>query len=368
MLTMYKRVIYLKQMFAKILLMLVIPMVAGCAENNELQPIDYNSMYFPSNTDNNWETATIERLGWKSHEVEPLKDFLVQKNTKSFMILVNGRIVLEEYFNGHTAAAVWQWNSAGKTLVSATVGIAQQESRLNINQKVSQYLSTGWTSVPVEKENMITLKHLLTMTSGLNDQSELVTKANLTYLADAGTRWSYHNVFQKLMDCVAMASGQTFESYFNTSVKNKIGMDGFWNNGLIFKIYHSDTRSMARFGILALNKGKWKNEQIINEAFFTESISTSQNINLAYGYLWWLNGKSAYMVPGSQTVYSAALVPAAPADMYAAMGADDQRIYVIPSKNMVVIRMGDASDPANPNFAVSGFDNALWLKINAVIN
>jgi CubicO group peptidase (beta-lactamase class C family) len=106
----------------------------------------------------------------------------------------------------------------------------------------------------------------------------------------------------------------------------------------------------------------------VNESFFAESIRTSQSINPAYGYLWWLNGKASYMVPGGQTVYEGLLVPSAPADMYAAMGAEDQRIYVIPSKNMVVIRMGDASDPANPNFALSGFDDALWQKINAVIN
>jgi hypothetical protein len=54
--------------------------------------------------------------------------------------------------------------------------------------------------------------------------------------------------------------------------------------------------------------------------------------------------------------------------MYAAMGAEDQRIYVVPSMNMVVVRMGEASDPDNPNFALSGFDNALWEKINAVLN
>ncbi len=125
---------------------------------------------------------------------------------------------------------------------------------------------------------------------------------------------------------------------------------------------------MARFGLLALNKGKWKNEQIINEAFFTESISTSQTINPAYGYLWWLNGKSSYMVPGGQTVYQGLLVPNAPVDMYAAMGAEDQRIYVIPTRNIVIIRMGEASDPGNPSFALSGFDNELWQKINPVIN
>ena len=144
-------------------------------------------------------------------------------------------------------------------------------------------------------------------------------------------------------------------------------MDGFWNNGLIFKIYHSNTRSMARFGLMALNRGKWKNEQIIETSFFNEAINSSQSLNPSYGYLWWLNGKTKYMVPGGQTIYPGMLVPNAPADMYAAMGAEDQRIYIVPSKKLVVVRMGNASDPANPNFAVSGFDNDLWGKLNAVI-
>lgn len=342
----------------------------GCSKSNdtvETTPV-VETMYFPPNGVSTWETKSIASLGWNQAAVQPLKDFLTQKHSKSFMILVNGRIVMEEYFNGHTASTTWQWNSAGKTLVATTTGIAQQEGLLNINTRASQYLGLGWTSETLAKESLITSRHLLTMTSGLNDSSELVIKPNLTYMADAGTRWSYHNVFQKLMDVVAAASAQNFETYFNAKIKDKIGMDGFWNNGLIFKIYHSNTRSMARFGLMALNKGKWKTETIINEPFFTESTTTSQSINPSYGYLWWLNGKSSYMVPGGQTVYPGTLVPNAPSDMYAAMGAEDQRIYVVPSKNMVVIRMGDASDPANPSFAVSGFDNALWEKINALIN
>lgn len=353
---------------SRLLLLLLLPFF-GCNDNEPtIEEPTVETMYFPSNTDTNWETKSVASLGWNQSQIQPLKDFLIDKHTKSFMILVNGRIVMEEYFNGHTPNATWQWNSAGKTLVASMTGIAQQENLLSINNKVSDYLGNGWTSEPLAKENLITSRNLLTMTSGLNDNSELVLTSNLTYLADAGTRWSYHNVFQKLMDVVGAASNQSFETYFNAKLKNKIGMDGFWNNGLIYKIYHSNTRSMARFGLLALNKGKWKNEQIINETFFNESISTSQNINPSYGYLWWLNGKTSYMVPGEQTVFNGNLVSSAPAEMYAAMGAEDQRIYVIPSKKMVIIRMGDASDPLNPSFAVSGFDNALWQKINAVIN
>jgi len=325
-------------------------------------------MYFPSNTNTAWETESISSLSWNQNAIQPLKDYLIQKNTKSFMILVNGRIVMEEYFDGHTPSSFWQWNSAGKTLVGTTIGVAQQENLLSIDNKASDYLGTEWTSMLLEKENLITLKHLLTMTSGNDDTKQYVIKPNLTYVADAGTRWAYSNVFQKLADVVASASNKPFETYFNEKIKTKIGMDGFWNFGIIYTIYHSTTRSMARFGLLALNKGKWNNELVINESFFNESIATSQNINPSYGYFWWLNGKTSFMIPGGQIVYQGSLVPNAPVDMYAAMGASDQRIYVIPSKNMVVIRMGDASNPANPSFAVSGFDNELWNKINAVIN
>lgn len=277
----------------------------------------------------------MESLEWNEEAVDELEEYLIQANTKSFMILVNGRIVMEEYYGGHTQTSSWEWNSAGKTLVATTTGIAQQEGLININNSATQYLGTGWTSETTEKENLITSRHLLTMTSGLNDESNFVIKANLTYLADAGARWSYHNVFQKLIDVVAAASDQEFDTYFDAKLKNKIGMDGYWNHGTIFTIYHSSTRSMARFGLMALNKGKWNGEQIINETFFTESTTTSQNINPSYGYLWWLNGKSKYMIPGGQTVYDGALVSNAPVDMFAAMGASDQRIYVIPSLNMI---------------------------------
>jgi len=97
---------------------------------------------------------------------------------------------MEQYFNGHTATTPWYWASAGKTLTSTVTGIAEQEGFLNTNNKVSNYIGTGWTSAPLAKENLITCKHLLTMTSGLNDAlGDDVSPANLQYVADAGTRW-----------------------------------------------------------------------------------------------------------------------------------------------------------------------------------
>lgn len=336
-----------------------------CSSENQksILPIE-EKLYFPPISDNNWETKTVSSLNWNSSAVKPLLDFLEEKNTKSFILLVNGKIVFENYFNDHEASETWEWNSAGKTLCTATIGIAQQENLIKINNKVSDYLGEGWTNMALEKEQLITVKNLLTMTSGIDDTKQLIIKSNLNYVADAGSRWAYGNVFQKLINVVSESSNEPFETYFNEKLKHKIGMDGYWNFGSIFSIYHSTARSMARFGLLALNKGKWNEEQIVNESFFKESITSSQGINPSYGYLWWLNGKSKYMIPSEQTIYTGALVKNAPSDMYAAMGAKDQRIYVIPSKKMVVVRMGEVADPENPTFGLSYFDNELWLKIN----
>jgi CubicO group peptidase (beta-lactamase class C family) len=324
-------------------------------------------LYFPPLNSNTWDTKTPTDLGWNTSQIQPLLDYLEAKNTKSFMILHKGKIVVENYMNGHSATSTWYWASAGKTLTSTVSGIAQNDGIIDINNKVSDYLGTGWTSAPVTKENLITCKNLLSMNSGLDDSlGDDVSPANLQYLADAGARWAYHNVYVKMQDVVAAASNQTWNTYFNSKLRDKIGMSGTWIQTGGLSLYWSNTRSMARFGLMISAKGKWENNQIVPESFLNEATNTSQNINQAYGYLWWLNGKSNYNLPGTQIQFNGELIPNAPADMYAALGKNDQKIYVVPSKKLVIIRMGNASDGAN--FALSTFDTDLWAKINALID
>ena len=347
-------------------LLIVAFFVFGCSSENNVPTEE--AMYFPPSDGNvTWETKTISSLGWNQSAVQPLLDYLELKHSKSFIILVNGRIVMENYFNGHSATTPWYWASAGKTLTSTVTGIAEQEGLININNKVSDYIGTGWTSAPIAKENLITCKNLLSMNSGLNDAlGDDVSPANLQYVADATTRWAYHNVYVKLQDVVAQASGQTWTNYFNTKLRDKLGMTGgSWiNSGDGLSVYWSTTRNMARFGLMALNKGKWNGNQVINETYFNAATNTSQTINQAYGYLWWLNGKSSYHLPQSQLQFNGSIIPHGPNDMFMALGKNDQKIYVIPSKKMVVIRMGAAADSAS--MALSDFDDVLWQKISAL--
>ncbi len=349
----------------------VLAVFIGCSSdsNETATPIIADPFYFPPIPENaTWETKSLQSLGWNENAVAPLLSYLEEKHSKSFIVLVDGKIVMENYFNGHTATSNWYWASAGKTLTSTMVGIAQQENYLNINDKVSDYLGNGWTSEPLAKENLITNKHLLTMTSGLDDvaNEDCVTPECLVYKADAGTRWAYHNSYVKLQDVIAEATSQSYSNYFNAKLRDKIGMNGTWIQSGNNSVYWSTTRSMARFGLLMLNKGKWNNDTILNENYFNEATNTSQNINLGYGYLWWLNGKASYHLPQSQLQFSGSIIPEAPSDMFMALGKNDQKIYVIPSKRMVVIRMGEAAD--NVNLALSDFDEVLWEKINALIN
>jgi CubicO group peptidase (beta-lactamase class C family) len=329
------------------------------------EPVD--EIYFPALNSDVWETKSLSDLNWNENQLTPLLDFLEEKNTKSFIILHNGKLVVEKYFNNHDATKFWYWASAGKTLTSTLAGIAQDEGLIDINNKVSDFLGENWTSLSIEKENLITCKNLLSMDSGLDESlGNEISPINLKYIADANRRWAYHNVYVKMQDVIAEVSQQTFDTYFNTKLKDKIGMNGFWRNIGDLNVYWSNTKSMARFGLLISANGKWENTQIVSENFITEAANTSQNINKAYGYLWWLNGKGSYHLPQSQNEFAGELIPNAPKDMFCALGKNDQKIYIIPSKDLVIVRMGESANTSS--FGLSNFDNDLWAKINALVD
>ncbi|QXP61605.1 serine hydrolase domain-containing protein [Olleya sp. HaHaR_3_96] len=353
-----------------ILLSLLLCFCFSCTSENAPAPTENQTtttVYFPPINSNSWDTVSTSDLNWNSSALNELSLFLEASNTKSFIILHKGKIAYEQYFNGHTDTSPWYWASAGKTLTATVTGIAQDQGLLNLNNKVSDYIGTGWTNATLEQEALITCKQLLSMSSGLDDTlGEVLTPNNLQYVADAGTRWAYHNVYLKLQTVIAQASNQTWTTYFNDNLKDVIGMTGAWIAVDDLNIYWSTSRSMARFGLLIYANGRWEDAQIISEQFLNEATNTSQNNNQAYGYLWWLNGKNSFQLPQSQVEFSGTLIPNAPSDMYCALGKNDQKIYIVPSKDLVIIRMGDAADASN--FALSNYDTALWEKINAVLD
>lgn len=331
--------------------------------------LNAQSLYFPPNTGNTWDTISPQTLGYCSDKIDSLYAFLDTNNTKAFILLKDGKIVLEKYFGTHTQNSLWQWASAGKTITAFMVGVAQQEGYLSINDTTATYLGKGWTNCTPEQEEKITILNQLTMTSGLDDgvTDPFCTDVNcLVYKANAGSRWAYHNGPYTLLDgVIENATQQSLNSYTTQKLKNPTGITGGFVPVGYNNVYFSNARSMARFGLLILNKGNWNGNQILTDTdYYNQMISTSQTINKSYGYLWWLNGKQNFMVPSSQIVFPGFVAPNAPADMISAMGKGGQFLNVIPSQNMVWIRMGD--EPVNSLVPFLLNDN-IWEYVNDLV-
>jgi CubicO group peptidase (beta-lactamase class C family) len=322
--------------------------------------------YFPPNNSSEWDTLSPSNFDWCPDKIDSLYGFLDEANSKSFILLKDGKIVLEQYFDEHTDSSYWYWASAGKTLSSFLLGIAQEEGFLNINDTTSDYLGSGWTYSSPEEEEKITIWNQLTMTSGLDDgvSNPFCTDDScLIYLAEPETRWAYHNApYTLLRPVLENATGQGINIYANQRLLNPIGMDGIFSYVGYDNVFSSTTRSMARFGLLIQNNGEWDGTQILSdENYFSQMVNSSQALNESYGYLWWLNGKSSFMLPGTQFVFDGSLFPNAPNDVIAALGKNGQIINVVPSENMVWIRMGNAT---STELVETNLNIGIWNYIN----
>lgn len=354
--------------------LLLILFICSCSKDSNtdegsIDEVENLAVYFPPTTTNEWETISLEDLGWNTDAEEPLYNFLEASDTDAFLVIKNGRIVIEKYFGDFTQNDNHVWNSAGKTLTAMTAGIAQAEGLLSLNDTSADYLGTGWSNLTPEQEQNITIKHHLTMTTGLDytvTDPFCTDKACLLYKNDSGGFWFYHNAPYIILDqIISNATGKNFEDYFTSKIKNRIGMQGIWLKIGYNHIYFSTARSMARFGILNLNKGVWNSETILSDAgYFNDMTNTSQTMNKAYGYLFWLNGKESYRVPGSELEFIGQLIPNAPSDLYVGLGKNDQKLYVVPSEKLVIVRMG--GDASEALLGPSSFDNKLWGMINDV--
>ncbi|MBU2928554.1 serine hydrolase domain-containing protein [Winogradskyella psychrotolerans] len=361
---------YTKYAFIFACIFLVLSCSSDTDSSDEQDPQN-EDLYFPPIGSDDWEISTISDLNWNESALNPLLNFVEAQNSDAFIILKNGKIAVEWYANDFSAADNHTWNSAGKTLTAYTIGIAQEEGFLDINNPSKDYLGEGWSSLTPEQEANINVWHHLTLTTGLDYNVPNISctePTDLLYLNEPNTFWYYHNATYELnFEIIEGATGESFNDYFDENVKTKIGMQGSWFQVGCYKLFFSTARSMARFGLLSLNNGVWDDITILGDTEYLNAMTnTSQDLNKSYGYLWWLNGKDGFKLPQYEDNYSGYLIPDAPLDLVAGLGKSDQKVYVVPSENLVVIRMGD--DAGEETFGPSTFDNELWIKINALTN
>ncbi|MEM7476818.1 MAG: serine hydrolase [Planctomycetota bacterium] len=343
-------------------------LIVACSFGLRLQG---NEIYFPSGDE--WETVEPESVGWDRKGLDKALDFAMERKSSSVVVLHRGRILAQRHVEiaraGRYGAMVTGRTSSGnaiedvascqKSIVSFLVGVAIEKELVELKQPVHQYLGKGWSNASAEQEEKITLQHLLSMTSGLNTR--------LNFEQAAGKKWRYNtNAYAKSLHCLESASGLTANELTQAWLTERIGMqDSEWTPRPWQKNTGADANSrgfstsaldLARFGLLILAQGRWKDVPLLREReYLQKSLSSSQTLNPSYGLLWWLNGKS-FAIRGAKMT-KGPLLTDAPDDLVAALGALGRKCYVVPSEQLVVVRLGD-----NPqgSLGASNFDANFW--------
>ncbi|MBN1644233.1 MAG: beta-lactamase family protein [Dehalococcoidales bacterium] len=317
------------------------------------QLLDRNH-YFPPIQSDEWEKISPGELGWDQSKLDEALSFIRDRNSTALVILHKGKIVVEEYWQGWGKDTSFSIFSAGKSIISLAIGIAQEQGKLNIHDAMAKYLGKNWTKAPPEKEALITIRDVLTMTSGLDEE--------LKYEAEVGTKWFYNSpAYWKLAYVIEAATGKGIADFLNESLWSKIGArNTSWNGKQVV----TSARDMARFGLMVMNNGTWQGKDIIKDkAYLFDATNKSQEFNQSYGYLWWLNGGSSRRIPGPNApLYEGSIIPSAPPDAFAALGFGDKKIIIVPSMEIVVMRHGGPAATV-AELAASNFTSLLWDKL-----
>jgi len=344
----------------------------------------FGQPYFPG-ADASWETRTPLELGADPALLAEAVAYAANNGSDALVILSGGRIVSENYWNGTTRDTQMPIFSASKAMVASVAGRLLEEGVFtSLDQAASDFLSE-WQDVP-EKEG-ITLRQHLSMTTGLEGgeqnlirsllaKSERFFTANLPMAHDPGTFWTYNNpAYRLLFPIIEEATGSDLPEVFAERLFNPIGMsavDWVARTGQVgsttvvnYQYIETTSLSAARFGLLAQRGGEWDGTQVVPADFMAESVSPSQSLNPSYGFLWWLNGGAE--TGGHQQLFdglarTGPYFPDTPPDAFAALGKDDQVIAVLPSLDLVVVRLG--TDPLGEGTeAVSPEQDVLLGKI-----
>lgn len=310
-----------------------------------------------------------------SAEMTQLLDFLRNQNTTGFLVIQAGKVLIEKNWpapegNPQFALFAYERNGEGalledvasqqKSFIAVLMAIAVDKGLVDVEKPVSDYIGAGWSKATPEQESRIRVINLLTMSSGLDDK--------FGYTAPAGTLFFYNTpVYAVTKRVLATAAEQPLEAITRDWLTVPAGMNSTaWrkrpaalasignDTGLV-----TSPRDTARFGFIILSGGLARDgTRIVSEASMQAMLAPSAT-NPAYGRLWWLNG-SAYTLGALGNRREGPLVKAAPADMVAAFGAFDRRLYVVPSRKLIVVRTGAAA-------ADKTFDEQLWQRLTKVI-
>jgi CubicO group peptidase (beta-lactamase class C family) len=275
-------------------------------------------------------------------------------NTDAVLVVYDGKIIGERYAEGFNKDSRLMGWSMTKSVTSALVGILVKEGKLDVDKAAPV---AGWQS---DDRNKITLNHLLQASSGLawsesyfsptadfhkmfiksDDKGGFALSKELAH--EPGTFFQYSSGTTNIISRIIRQTvgDSTYYKFASEKLFKKIGMNHMVmepdaSGTFVGSSYSFATaRDWARFGLLFLNDGVWNGEAILPAGWVKYSTTPAPAADLGkYGAQWWLNAGD----PGNQLLRK---YPDLPPDTYWADGFEEQYVMVIPSKKLVVVRLG----------------------------
>ena len=314
--------------------------------------------YFqPKELGDGWKTSNLKSLNIDSTLIYKLFSQLKNGESKvhSVLLVKNDQLIIEEYFNGHSENKPHDLRSTTKSIRAILMGIAIDNGFVkDVEDPISKYIISPVPNKNIdERKKKITIKHLLTMSSGLdcNDWDEkskgqedkvykkkdwLQYTLDLSMVNEPGTVSNYCSMGAILTaEIISQASGMTIDKFAEIYLFNPLGITNVnWGHTTDKKVISSGkrlymtSRDMVKIGQLILNKGKWHKKQIVSEKWVEESTTPKTTISrIGYGYFWWnipFNANEKVFVSKTAT------------------GNGGQYIMVIPEIDMVAVFTGGA--------------------------
>jgi CubicO group peptidase (beta-lactamase class C family) len=268
-------------------------------------------------------------------------------------VVYDGKIVGEQYAPGFDKNTVMLGWSMSKSLTAALIGILVKQGKLNPDAPAPV---PEWKGTDKEQ---ITLKQLLQQTTGLDFKEDYTSPSEVTNMLfkkgdmaaftaklplknKPGTTFNYSSGNSNILSRIIRQTvgEKDYWSFPYTALFQKVNMYSVLlepdaSGTFIGSSYsYATARDFARFGLLYYNNGLWNGEQLLPDNWVKETIQPASADNRNhYGYQFWLNGYD-------KDDLTKRWYPDVPADMYFADGFGGQNVYIIPSKKLVVVRLG----------------------------
>ncbi len=315
---------------------------------NAVEPPPMRAEARPSAEGDGWPEADPSAAGLDPFVLAEHRRLCEQSMADACLVVHDGRIVQELYGPGY-AEPMYAMSST-KSVASLVAGLLVEDGELALDDPVSDYIPE-WEA---GAEAGVTVRHLLTMTAGLDrridergprrglyrEEDKEAFVFSLPLDAEPGERWAYSNegvfLLSPLMD---RATGEPFENYAQRRLFEPLGMRHTrfygWPGGQARTHADLETtpRELARIGQMMLQRGRWEGEQVVPEAWVEASLESIPQ-NPDYGLLWWLD------VPGG----------------FAARGYLNTNLYVVPERDLVVVRMQRRPKPAPKPYEPAALD------------